>query len=101
MSRCHFATCLPAAEGAAFRHVVVTQEHEIYGVLRINTGLRRAVSQGAPDITLGTLAQRNFIVVQEKRRCVRRHHPALETARDDGGRGGATGRTRPGLACSG
>ena len=59
-----FHDVLARTEGAAFRHVVVTRAHEIYGVLRINTGLRRAVSQGAPEIMLGTLAQRNFIVVQ-------------------------------------
>ncbi|OUL79439.1 chloride channel protein [Paraburkholderia hospita] len=58
------ATLSPTAE-PAFRHVVVTRHNEIYGVLRINTGLRRAVSHAASDITLGALAQRNFIVVQE------------------------------------
>ncbi|MBU7442295.1 chloride channel protein [Paraburkholderia fungorum] len=60
-----FRDLLPQSEGPAFRHVVVTKQHEIYGVLRINTGLRRAVSQGDSEITLGALAQRNFIVVQE------------------------------------
>lgn len=52
-------------QGPAFRHVVVTKEQEIFGVLRINTGLRRAVSQADSDIALGVLAQRNFIVVRE------------------------------------
>ncbi|MGA7777437.1 MAG: chloride channel protein [Paraburkholderia sp.] len=61
--RVPFRDVLARAEGAAFRHVVITKANEIYGVLRINTGLRRAVSQSAPDITLGVLAQRNFIVV--------------------------------------
>jgi CIC family chloride channel protein len=60
-----FRDTLVRSEGLAFRHVVITREHEIYGVLRINTGLRRAVSQSDSDITLGALAQRNFIVVQE------------------------------------
>lgn len=60
-----FRAVLVRQEGPAFRHVVVTRENEIYGVLRINTGLRRAVSLGDSDITLGALAQRNFIVVQE------------------------------------
>ena len=60
-----FRTILARSEGPAFRHVVVTREHEIYGVLRINTGLRRAVSQSDSDINLGALAQRNFIVVHE------------------------------------
>lgn len=61
-----FQNVLTRAQGPAFRHVVVTRGQEIYGVLRINTGLRRAVSQGAGDILLGTLAQRNFIVVQKQ-----------------------------------
>jgi len=60
-----FRDLLPRSEEPAFRHVVVTKQHEIYGVLRINTGLRRAVSQSDSEITLGALAQRNFIVVQE------------------------------------
>jgi len=60
-----FSDLLGRPEGPAFRHVVVTKEQEIFGVLRINTGLRRAVSQADSDIALGTLAQRNFIVVRE------------------------------------
>ncbi|CAE6692978.1 H(+)/Cl(-) exchange transporter ClcA [Paraburkholderia domus] len=60
-----FRDLLTRSEGPPFRHVVVTREHEIYGVLRINTGLRRAVSESDSDITLGALAQRNFIVVRE------------------------------------
>ncbi|CAB4046958.1 chloride channel protein [Paraburkholderia phenoliruptrix] len=59
-----FSDVLVGSEGAAFRHVVVTRAHEIYGVIRLNTGLRRAVSRGAPDIPVGALAQRNFVVVQ-------------------------------------
>ena len=47
MRACRFSDVLAQSEGPAFRHVVVTKEHEIDGVLRINTGLRRAVSQGA------------------------------------------------------
>jgi chloride channel protein, CIC family len=50
---------------SAFRHVVVTRGGRIHGVLRINTGLRRAVSRDDPSVTLGRLAQRNFIVVDE------------------------------------
>ena len=64
--RVPFRDLMAHLEGPAFRHVVVTRQQEIYGVLRINTGLRRAVSQSDSDIELGTLAQRNFIVVQEK-----------------------------------
>jgi CIC family chloride channel protein len=60
-----FQDLLARSEGPPFRQVVVTRQHEICGVLRINTGLRRAVSQSDPGITLGALAQRNFIVVFE------------------------------------
>jgi len=60
-----FRDLIARTEGPAFRHVVVTKDNALYGVLRINTGLRRAVSQGVADITLGELAQRNFIVVHE------------------------------------
>ncbi|HEY2021012.1 chloride channel protein [Paraburkholderia sp.] len=65
-ARVPFRELILSVEGPAFRHVVVTRQQELYGVLRINTGLRRAVSQSDSDIELGTLAQRNFIVVQEK-----------------------------------
>ncbi|WP_408352673.1 chloride channel protein [Paraburkholderia aromaticivorans] len=61
-----FHDLMTRLDGPAFRHIVVTRQHEIYGVLRINTGLRRAISQSDSAIELGTLAQRNFIVVQEK-----------------------------------
>ncbi|SAL86379.1 Cl-channel, voltage gated [Caballeronia choica] len=60
-----FQHVLSRSEGPAFRHVVVTKKHEIEGVLRVNIGLRRAVSQGLGDITVGSLAQTNFIVVRE------------------------------------
>ena len=56
---------LTKSDQPVFRHIVVTREREIVGVLRINTGLRRALSQSVASITLGALAQRNFIVVGE------------------------------------
>ncbi|APA84798.1 chloride channel protein [Paraburkholderia sprentiae WSM5005] len=49
---------------APFRHIVVTKAGMLYGVLRINTGLRRAVSHDNPTVTIGQLAHRNFIVVK-------------------------------------
>ena len=58
-----FREILPRSEGLQFRHVVVTRDDRILGVLRINLGLRRAASQTDSDITLAELAQRNFIVV--------------------------------------
>jgi CIC family chloride channel protein len=59
-----FRDILGHMDGPPFRHVVVTCNGEIEGVLRINTGLRRAVSYDNPSVTLGLLAQRNFIVVE-------------------------------------
>jgi len=60
-----FRDLLRSPDDPPFRHVVVTREGRIYGVLRINTGLRKAVSFDDPSVTLGRLAQRNFIVVAE------------------------------------
>ncbi|KAA0079955.1 chloride channel protein [Paraburkholderia sp. T12-10] len=60
-----FREILPRSEGLSFRHVVVTRDDRILGVLRINLGLRRAVNQAESDITLAELAQRNFIVVTQ------------------------------------
>jgi CIC family chloride channel protein len=47
-----------------FRHIVVTKAGVLYGVLRINTGLRRAVSHDSSTVMIGQLAHRNFIVVK-------------------------------------
>ena len=58
-----FRDILGNLDGPPFRHVVVTRSGRIEGVLRINTGLRRAISHDHPSVTLGALAQRNFIVV--------------------------------------
>ena len=46
------------------RHVVVTRGNLIVGVLRINTALRRTVSAGSHNVTLGALAQRNYTIVR-------------------------------------
>ncbi|MBN3802164.1 chloride channel protein [Paraburkholderia sp. Ac-20336] len=60
-----FRDLLDRMGNAAFRHVVVTREGRLFGVLRINTGLRRAVSHDNPEVTIGQLAHRNFIVVDQ------------------------------------
>jgi chloride channel protein, CIC family len=60
-----FRDLLRSPDDPAFRHVVVTRDGRIHGVLRINTGLRRAVSRDDPSLTLGRLAQHNYIVVDE------------------------------------
>lgn len=60
-----FREIVPRSEGLLFRHVVVTRDDRILGVLRINIGLRRAVDQAESNITVAELAQRNFIVVTQ------------------------------------
>ncbi|WP_395064262.1 chloride channel protein [Paraburkholderia silvatlantica] len=60
-----FRDLLRSPDDPAFRHVVVTRDGKIHGVLRINTGLRRAVSRDDSSVTLGRLAQHNYIVVDE------------------------------------
>ena len=57
-----FMRMVPASSG--MRHVVVTRGNLIVGVLRVNTALRRTVSAGSHDVTLGALAQRNYTIVR-------------------------------------
>jgi chloride channel protein, CIC family len=47
------------------RHVVVTANGNIYGVIRVNTGLRRGLEAAHTGVSLGEVASRNFIVVPE------------------------------------
>jgi CIC family chloride channel protein len=47
------------------RHVVVTANGNIYGVIRVNTGLRRGLEAAHTGVSLGDVASRNFIVVPE------------------------------------
>jgi CIC family chloride channel protein len=47
------------------RHVVVTANGNIYGVIRVNTGLRRGLDAAHTGVSLGEVASRNFIVVPE------------------------------------
>jgi CIC family chloride channel protein len=47
------------------RHVVVTANDSIYGVIRVNTGLRRGLEATHTGVSLGDVASRNFIVVPE------------------------------------
>ncbi len=47
------------------RHVVVTDKGHIYGVIRVNTGLRRGLEGAQTGVSLGDVASRNFTVVGE------------------------------------
>jgi CIC family chloride channel protein len=53
------------AEGR-MRHVVVTDKGRIFGVIRVNTGLRRGLASAHTGIALGDVASRNFTVVGEE-----------------------------------
>ncbi|HZC16160.1 MAG TPA: chloride channel protein, partial [Caulobacteraceae bacterium] len=47
------------------RYVVVTEKNRLYGVIRVNTGLRRGLESANTGVTLGEVASRNFTVVGE------------------------------------
>ena len=47
------------------RHVVVTEDDRIVGVLRVNTALRHASEAAQSSVTLGDVASRNFTLVRE------------------------------------
>jgi len=48
------------------RHVVVTRQNMIFGVLRVNTGLRRGLEGSYTGVTLGEVAARNFTIAREE-----------------------------------
>lgn len=54
-----------AAAHGGLRHVVVTRAGKIIGGLRVNMSLRRAAGSGVEGVTLGEVANSNFIVVDE------------------------------------
>lgn len=61
-----FAAFLRMSEHAdGLRHVVVSRRNRVFGVLRVNVDLRRAVGAAGAEVTLGELAHRNFTVVRE------------------------------------
>jgi len=47
------------------RHVVVTDKGHIYGVIRVNTGIRRGLEGAHTGVTLRDVSSRNFTVVGE------------------------------------
>jgi Voltage gated chloride channel len=52
----------PSAGG--FKHIVVTREDRIIGVLRVNTELRIGVESAYAGVLLGDIAQKNFTVAR-------------------------------------
>ena len=53
------------AHAGRLRHVVVTEEEHIDGVIRVNTGLRRGLEGAQTGVSLGEVASRDFILVDE------------------------------------
>ena len=47
------------------KHVVVTRADKLYGVIRVNMGLRRGLAQADTGATLADVANRNFTIVEE------------------------------------
>jgi CIC family chloride channel protein len=47
------------------RYVVVTDKGHLFGVIRVNTGLRRGLETANTGVSLGDVANRNFTVVRE------------------------------------
>src|SRR5271168_3168310 len=47
------------------RYVVVTEKGHLFGVIRVNTGLRRGLESTNTGVSLGDVANRNFTVVRE------------------------------------
>jgi CIC family chloride channel protein len=47
------------------RHVVVTDQGHLYGVIRVNTGIRRGLESAHTGVSLRDVASRNFTVVRE------------------------------------
>jgi CIC family chloride channel protein len=50
--------------GGRTRHVIVTRGNRIFGVVRVNTGLRRGLEGVHTGITLGDVARPNFTIVR-------------------------------------
>jgi chloride channel protein, CIC family len=55
----------PAHHGR-MRHVVVSEDNRILGVLRVNTALRQASERASSSVSLRDIASRNFTVVREE-----------------------------------
>jgi CIC family chloride channel protein len=52
--------------GGRLRHVVVTKDGRLYGVIRVNTGLRHGFAGAHTGVKLGEIANRDFTIVNEE-----------------------------------
>ncbi len=57
-----FAAFLNETSAGGFKHIVVTSEDRIVGVLRVNTELRLGLEGAYSGVRLGDIAQKNFTV---------------------------------------
>jgi chloride channel protein, CIC family len=57
-----FAAFLRETSAGGFKHIVVTNEDRIVGVLRVNTELRLGLEGAYSGVRLGDIAQKNFTV---------------------------------------
>jgi CIC family chloride channel protein len=57
-----FAAFLRGTEAGGFKHIVVTRDDRIVGVLRVNTELRLGLEGAYSGVPLGDIAQKNFTV---------------------------------------
>jgi chloride channel protein, CIC family len=59
-----FAAFLRETSAGGFKHIVVTRDDRIIGVLRVNTELRLGLEGAYSGVLLGDIAQKNFTVAR-------------------------------------
>jgi CIC family chloride channel protein len=59
-----FAAFLRETSAGGFKHIVVTREDRIIGVLRVNTELRIGLETAYSGVRLGDIAQKNFTIAR-------------------------------------
>jgi CIC family chloride channel protein len=59
-----FAAFLRQTSAGGFKHIVVTRDDRIVGVLRVNTELRLGLEGAYSGVPLGEIAQKNFTVAR-------------------------------------
>ena len=59
-----FAAFLRQTKGGGFKHIVVTRDDHIIGVLRVNTELRLGLEGAYSGVPLGEIAQKNFTIAR-------------------------------------